>query len=284
MDADARGPLLYSYFPIPANPMSVALLLLLLVVTFVLGPIGAAPEGLWPLGGTCFLPLAAVLLAMALAKPSPTFVHEEGIEISQPLAVRILRRPRYVPWSEVRDVYPASYEVSGSFLSPFASSAGTLVHVGIGLETRDGRRGLVRFTPGAIRGFRAESRGYQEAMAVIRDRFARRGVPMVTTAKALTDEEVLRMQKAAREPLVSLGGVFLAFFLPPTIVAALFAGVGLIPLPLSFPLLLAAAALALVPPAASMARTLRRSERRNEILGELAKYQEALRERSAREA
>ena len=144
MDADARGPLLYSYFPIPANPMSVALLLLLLVVTFVLGPIAAAPEGLWPLGGTCFLPLAAVLLAMALAKPSPTFVHEEGIEISQPLAVRILRRPRYVPWSEVRDVYPASYEVSGSFLSPFASSAGTLVHVGIGLETRDGRRGLVR--------------------------------------------------------------------------------------------------------------------------------------------
>src|SRR4030067_104821 len=107
-------------------------------------------------------------------------------------------------------------------------------------------------------------------MAVIRDRFARRGVPMVTTAKALTDEEVLRMQKAAREPLVSLGGVFLAFFLPPTIVAALSAGVGLTPLPLSFPLLLAAAALALVPPAASMARTLRRSERRDEVPGEHA--------------
>lgn len=279
-----RGPLLYAYYPIPANPMSVALFILLLVVTLVLGPLAAAPEGLWPLGGACFLPLAAVLLVMALAKPSPTFIHEEGIEVSLPLAFRILGRPRYVPWAEVRDVYPASYEVSGSFLSPFASSAGTLVHVGIGIETRDGLRRLVRFTPGAIRGFRAESRGYRDAMAVIRDRFARRDVPMVTTAKALTDGEVLRMQEAAREPLVSLAGVFLAFFLPPTIVAALLAGVALIPLPLSVPLLLGAVVLAFAPPAASMARTLRRSERRNEILGELAKYQEALRERSAREA
>jgi hypothetical protein len=38
--------------------------------------------------------------------------------------------------------------------------------------------------------------------------------------------------------------------------------------------------LALLPPAVSMARTLRQSERRNEILSELAKFQEQLRERS----
>ena len=43
-------------------------------------------------------------------------------------------------------------------------------------------------------------------------------------------------------------------------------------------ILLLALAIAILPPAASMLRTLRQSERRNEILSELAKYQEHLRE------
>src|SRR5881296_2115490 len=148
-----RGPLLYAYRPIPANPMTVAVLLLGLVVTFVIGPIAAGPEGLWPLGGLCFLPLAVVLATMVAFKPSPTFVFENGIEISLPLWRRILGERRYYAWSEIRDVYPRSYEVAGSFLSPFASSAGTLVHTGIGLETNEGRRLLIRFTPGSIRSF-----------------------------------------------------------------------------------------------------------------------------------
>src|SRR5712692_3376700 len=176
-----RGPLLYAYRPIPANPMTVAVLLLGLIVTFLIGPIAAGPEGLWPLGGLCFLPLAVVLAAMAVYKPSPTFVFEDGIEISLPLWRRIAGERRYYPWSEIRDIYPRSYEVAGSFLSPFASSAGTLVHTGIGLETKAGRRFLLRFTPGSIRAFRAETQGYLEAMAIIRDRFARRGERMVTT-------------------------------------------------------------------------------------------------------
>src|SRR6266705_3030202 len=154
MTSEARGPLLYAYRPIPANPMTVAFLLIGLVVTFVIGPVAAGPEGLWPLGGLCFVPL-------------------------------------------------------------------TLVHTGIGLETNDGGRLLVRFTPGSIRAFRAESRGYLEAMLVIRHRFAQRRVPMVTTAKTFSDNQVLEMQAQAREPLVPITGVFLAFFLPPSIVAAI---------------------------------------------------------------
>src|SRR5438445_3610629 len=166
MASQTRGPLLYAYRPIPANPMTVAVLLLGLVVTFVIGPIAAGPEDLWPLGGLCFVPLAAVLVAMVVFKPSPTFVFENGIEISLPLWRRILGQRRYYPWSEIRDIYPRSYEVAGSFLSPFASSAGTLVHTGIGLETSAGRRLLVPFTPGSIRAFRAESRGSREAERV----------------------------------------------------------------------------------------------------------------------
>src|SRR5438309_2449500 len=74
MASDDRGPLLYAYRPIPANPMTVAVLLLVLVVTFGIGPIAAGPEGLWPLGGLCFVPLGLVLVAIAVFKPSPTFV------------------------------------------------------------------------------------------------------------------------------------------------------------------------------------------------------------------
>src|SRR2546422_73792 len=43
-------------------------------------------------------------------------------------------------------------------------------------------------------------------------------------------------------------------------------------------ILFVALVVALIPPVASMIRTLRQSERRNEILSELAKYQEHLRE------
>src|SRR5213083_3017721 len=266
MTSVARGPLLYAYRPIPANTMTVAVLLIGLVVTFVIGPVAAGPEGLWPLGGLCFVPLALVLAAMVAFEPSPTFVFENGMEISLPLWRRILGERRYHPWSEIRDVYPRSYEVAGSFLSPFASSAGTLVHTGIGLETNAGRHLLVRFTPGSIRAFRAESRGYLEAMLVIRSRFARRRVPMVTTAKTFSDNQVLEMQAQAREPLVPITGVFLAFFLPPSIVAAILIALTAARVELSALILVVALVLATLPPAASMVRTLRQSDRNNEIL------------------
>src|SRR5437660_11528512 len=221
MESGGRGALLYAYRPIPANPMAVALLLLVLVVTFGIGPLVAGPEGLWPLGGLCFAPLAVVLLAMALFKPNPTYIFEDGIEISLPLWRRMAGGPRYIPWSNIRDIYPRAYEVAGSFLSPFASSAGTLVHTGIGIETREGRRILLKFTPGSIRAFRADTQGYLEAMAVIRDRFTRRGERMVRTSKGFSDAEVLAMQSRAREPLLRIEGVFTAFFLPPSVVIVL---------------------------------------------------------------
>jgi len=280
MTSEDPGPLLYAYRPIPANPMSVAILILLLVVTFILGPIAAAPEGLWPLNGICFLPLAILLVAMVLFRPNPTYVYENGIELSLPLWRRLAGQQRDFRWEEIRDIYPASYEVAGSFMSPFASSAGTLIHAGLGLETNDGRRLLVRFTPGAIRAFRAESQGFLEAMEAIRQRFARRGEPMVRTARTFSDEEVLEMQKEARQPLVSIAGVFLAFFLPPTIVGAILLVATALNLTVTAPLALAAVLVALVPPAFSMVSTLRRSERRNAILSELSKFQESLRERA----
>src|SRR5712664_1618647 len=166
--AVARGPPVFEYRPIPVSPMSVAVLILLAVVTFVLGPLASPPE-LWPLGGLCLLPIALVMLYVLLNRPSPTRIYGEGIEVSLPAWRRILGSKRFFPWDEVANVYPASYEVSGAFLSPFASSAGTLVHVGIGLETVAGDRIVVRFTPGAIRAFRGETEGYVQAMDAVRE-------------------------------------------------------------------------------------------------------------------
>ncbi len=103
---------------------------------------------------------------------------------------------------------------------------------------------------------------------------------MVRTAKTFTDAEILAMQAQAREPLVSIVGVFFAFFLPPTIVGAVLLAATVLAIPITAPLALAAILLALVPPSLSMAWTLRRSERRNAILSELSKFQESLRERS----
>ena len=101
---------------------------------------------------------------------------------------------------------------------------------------------------------------------------------MVTTAKTFSDEQVLTMQAAAREPLVPVTGVFVAFFLPPSIIAAILIALSVARVVLTPIILVAALVVALLPPAASMIRTLRQSERRNEILSQLAKYQEHLRE------
>jgi len=258
--------------------MPVALLLHLVVVTFLIGRLVAGPEGLWPLGGLCFLPVALVLGVIAVFKPSTTLVFENGIEISLPLWRQIRGERRYYAWSEIRDVYPRSYEVAGSFLSPFASSAGTLVHTGIGLETQEGRRLLIRFTPGSIRGFRSDSRGYLESMAVIRDRFARRAEPMVRTARTFSDAQVLELQAQAHAPLIPMSRVFLAFLLPPAILAAILVALFVARVTLTTPIVAAAFVVALIPLAQSMIRTLRRSEQRNLLLSELAKYQEHVRE------
>src|SRR2546427_6866568 len=190
MASETRGPLLYAYRPIPANPMTVAVLLLGLVVTFVIGPIAAGPEGLWPLGGLCFVPVALVVAAMIVFKPSPTFVFENGIEISLPLWQRIRGARGYHAWSEIRDIFPRSYEIGGAFLSPFASSAGTLVHTGIGFDTNAGGHPFIRFSPRSICAFRAGAPGYLEAMAVIRNRVTRRAGPLVTTPKTVSRQPI----------------------------------------------------------------------------------------------
>src|SRR2546426_3364082 len=270
----ARGALIFEYRPIPVSPMSVALLILFALVTFVLGPLASPPE-LWPLGGLCFVPFLLLSAVVLLSRPSPTRIHEGGIEVSLPSWRRLVGGKRYHPWEEVANVFPASYEVSGAFLSPFASSAGTLVHTGIGLETVAGDRVVVRFTPGVIRAFRGETEGYVRAMDAVREVLRARGRPLVTKVQRYTDAEVKRMAERAREPLLGMSAIVLAFLIPPALVAGvlLLLGTG----PLAFGLAVNGA---LLPPTMSIVVTLRRSRRRSRLLSELSKFQESLRPRA----
>jgi hypothetical protein len=267
----ARGQLVFEYRPIPISPMSVALLILVGLVTFFLGPLTSPPE-LWPLGGLCFLPFLLLVAFILLSHPSPTRVYAEGIEVSLSLWRRLLGSKRFYPWDQVMNVYPASYEVSGAFLSPFASSAGTLVHTGIGLETVAGDRIVVRFTPGAIRAFRGETQGYIGAMEAVREVLRARGRRLVTKVPRYTDDEVKGMAERAREPLLGMAAIVLAFLLPPAIVAAVFLILGSGPAALGVAVIGAA-----LPPAISIVLTYRRSRRRSTILSELSKFQESLR-------
>jgi hypothetical protein len=267
----ARGQLVFEYRPIPVSPMSVAVLILLALVTFVLGPLASPPE-LWPLGGLCFLPIAVVIVYVLLNRPSPTRIYSEGIEVSLSLWRRLLGFSRFYPWGDVVNVYPASYEISGAFLSPFASSAGTLVHTGIRLETEAGDRVLVRFTPGAIRAFRGETEGYVRAMDAVREVFLARGRSLVTKVRRYSDEEVRAMAERSREPLLGMATIVLAFLIPPALVAGVLLVLGTGPLALGLAVVAAS-----LPPGISIALTSRRSQRRSAILSELSKFQESLR-------
>jgi len=269
--AGEPGRLVFEYRPIPVSPMSVAVLILLALVTFVLGPLANPPE-LWPLGGLCFLPIALVIVYVLLNRPSPTRVYSEGIEASLPAWQRFLGSRRHYSWDEVLNVYPASYEVSGAFLSPFASSAGTLVHTGIALETAAGDRVLVRFTPGAIRAFRGETEGYVRAMDAVREVLHARGRSLVTRVRRYSDEEVRRMAEQAREPLLGMATIVLAFLLPPALVAAVLLVLGTGSLALAI-----AVVGAFLPPGVSIVLTSRRSRRRSALLSELSKFQESQR-------
>lgn len=263
------GELLFLYVPLPANPLTVALLILVSLATFVLGPLAARPE-FWPLGGLCFAPFAFLVGAILLSRPTPTRIYRNGIEVSSPRWRAALGGRRFLSWDDVVNVYPASYEIGGAAMSPFASSAGTLVHRGIGLETRDGGTVLIRFTPAVIRAFRGETPGYTYAMSAIRSALTTRGRPLVTSVQEYRDDEILRMTAEARQPLVSIVGVIFAFFLPPSLVTVLLA---VLP-PLNPAILGLAAVVALAPPVVSIELTRRRSVRRNRLLGEIAKFQE----------
>lgn len=264
-----RGALLLEYRPPRAHPIVYAGLLCLGFVLVTGSLENLARDNRPELYALYAAPFLATLLALVLLWPSDTRIHEEGIAPSRPLALRWRRR--FVRWDELAAVYPASYDVTGAFVSPFASSDGKVTQTGLGLEWPDGRRETVRFTPTRFAATSRRSRGYREAFAVVEEAFARRGRPLVPAAPAYSEAERAAMLARARAPFLPFFAIVLLF--------ACSAPVAWVLLRLGVPVP-AALAVALVPPLATSLRSWAKSRERNRLLDLLSKAAQFERQRS----
>ncbi len=260
-----RGRLLWEYAPPRAHPIVYAGLILTSAV-FFLGSLENLLRDRRPeLYAAYALPPLILLGAFVAFLPSPIRIHEGGIAPSRPLLLR-WRRP-FLPWDEVAACYPASYDVTGAFVSPFASSDGKVTQTGLGVETRDGRTETVRFTPTRFSLGVQRSRGYKEAVEVVRALFVERGRPMVPDSPRYTEEEKERMLREARKPFLPFFAIVFLFASAAPVVWALTRLAEWRPWP--------AVAVGLVAPVAVSLRSYAKSRDRNHILDALSKSAEA---------
>ncbi|HUR62784.1 MAG TPA: hypothetical protein VM286_10555 [Candidatus Thermoplasmatota archaeon] len=255
-----RGTLLWEYRPPRAHPILYAGLLVFGLV-FVTGALeNLARDGRPFLYAVYAAPVVAVLALMLALRPSTTRIHDAGIAPSRVLLLRWWRP--FLRWQQLDAVYPASYDVTGAFVSPFASSDGKVTQTGLALEARDGHRETVRFTPSRFAHNTPRSRGYKEAIDVVRAVFAQRGRPLVATAEPVSPHQRDALLAEARKP-------FLPFFA----IVFLFAGAApllWVLLKLGVPVAVALP-VALLLPLGTSARSWMQSRRRNAILDRLSK-------------
>jgi len=114
------GRVLWEYRPPRAHPIVYAGLLLTAAV-FLIGSLENLLRERRPeLYAVYALPPLVLLLGMVAFAPNPLRIRDDGIELSRPLVLRWRRG--FLPWSDVVAAYPSSYDVTGAFVSPFASS------------------------------------------------------------------------------------------------------------------------------------------------------------------
>lgn len=261
----ARGRLLFEYRPPRVHPILYAGLLLLAVV-LVTGSLENLLRDRRPAVYAAYaVPLLAVAFVALATARSDVRIHENGIAPDRPLVLR-WRRP-FVRWDELAAVYPSFYDVTGAFVSPFASSDGKVTQMGLGLEWPDGRTETVKFTPSRFEMGRTRSRGYDGALEAVRGIYARRGEPMVPEAARYAAAEKERMLEEASRP-----------FLPFLVIVLLFASAPVVLWGLTHPRLGVpvgpALLLSLVPPVGVSLRSYLQSRRRHTLLNRLAKSAE----------
>ncbi len=202
-------------------------------------------------------PFIITLGGAVLAVPSPLRITGEGVWLPRSLIARMARRRRFYPWAEVRAAVPRFYDIGFGFMSPFASSRGTLTERGIGLETADGRSWLLKFTPLRFQWVPPEGAPVERAMALLRER-----VPPPKT-RDYSGEEIARMEREANALLVSFGWVVAGALSAPALLAGL---VALLP-PGALP---AALLLSLAPFGYVLRLSWSRGQKRHKVLNELA--------------
>ena len=268
---EGRGELQWEYAPPRAHPILYAGLIVFAVVLLTGSFENALRDNKPELYAVYALPLLATLLVLVALVPSSVRLYSHGAAPARPLLLRWWRP--FLPWSAVKACYPASYDVTGAFVSPFASSDGKVTQTGIALEMDDGHTEVLRFTPTRFSLTSRKSMGFKAAWQVVEDAFARLGKPFVPDAPRYTQQEKEAMVAEARKP-------FLPFFA----IVFLFASAAPITLLLAKLGVPTGAALAagLLAPIATSLRSWTASRRRNRILNALSKAAEAERESASR--
>lgn len=257
---DARGAVLFEYNPPRAHPILYAGLLVFGMVFLTGGLENLLRDNVGSLYLVYAAPLVAVALLMVLLRPGTVRIRESGVEPGR-IALLAWRRP-FIPWDEVAAAYPVSYDVTGAFVSPFASSDGKVTLFGLGLELTDGTLETVKFTPTRFASATPRSRGYRESIQVVRDLLAQRGQIAVPSAESFSADEKAALEADARKP-----------FLPFWAIVALFACAA----PVLFILLRVgmdirvALPLSLIAPLGTSLHSYRQSRRRIRILNRLSR-------------
>lgn len=262
-DAGGRGALLWEYSPPRAHPILYAGLIVFAFVFVTGGLENLARDNRPMLYAIYAAPFFATVFVMGLLWPTSTRIHEDGIAPARPLVLRWLRP--FVRWDELAAVYPHSYDVTGAFVSPFASSDGKVTQTGLGLEWPDGRSETVRFTPTRFSLTSRRSRGFREAYQIVADAFARRGKSMVPSAPRYSDDDKDAMLQRARAPFLPFFAIVFLFASAAPVVWVL--------MRLNVPTG-AALVVALIAPLATSLRSWIKSRERNGILNALAKAAE----------
>lgn len=255
-----HGALLIEYDPPRAHPIVYAGLLVFAFV-FLTGSLeNLLRDNRTELYLLYALPFLVTLFLFLAMFPAPTRIFEAGIAPSRPLLLR-WHRP-FVRWQDLSAVYPASYDVTGAFVSPFASSDGKVTQTGLGLEWPDGHTETVQFTPTRFALTSRRSRGYREAYAVVEDLFARQGRPLVPSGPTYSEGQKQAMLAQARAPFLPFFAiVFLFASAAPIAWVLLRLGV---PVAVALPLCLTA-------PLATSLRSWTKSRERNKILNALSR-------------
>lgn len=267
-----RGALHFEYDPPRGHPILYAGVLVFGFV-FLTGSLENLLRDNRPeLYGLYALPVLATLVLLVALLPSTIRIHEQGVAPARALLLRWWRP--FLPWSEVTACYPGSYDVTGAFVSPFASSDGKVTQTGITLELRDRHTETVRFTPTRFSLTSRRSRGFREAWTLVEELFERQGRRLVTDAPQYTQTERAALVAEARKP-------FLPFFA----IVFLFASAA----PLAWLLLRldvpvpVALGLALLAPLGTSLRSWTASRNRNRILNALSKAAQFERDQTGRE-
>ena len=257
---DDRGRLLYEYDPPRAHPILYAGLLVFGFV-FLTGSLENLLRDNRPfLYAAYAIPFLATALVTVALLPNPVQIFENGIRPARPLALRWMRP--FVRWDELAAVYPSYYDVTGAFVSPFASSDGKVTQMGLGLEWPDGRTETVKFTPTRFSLTSRRSRGFREALQVVEDIYARMGCLMVPQARTYTETEKQAMLQQARAPFLPFFAIVF-LFASAAPVTWLFIRAGLDPAP--------SIAIGLLAPLGTSLRSYAKSRERNRLLNALSK-------------